>query len=88
MSEMAEDWRAIRAASQTKRAMNRANALPALDGAGLPYRVHNGGAHIVVTADEWSVDFWPGTGLWKVREVGIQGRGIRTLISFCKRQAK
>lgn len=88
MSEVAEDWRAIRAASQERRATNRANALPALEGAGVPYQVHNGGAHIVVTSDDWTIDFWPGTGLWKSRGGGIQGRGIRGLLAVCKGAAK
>ena len=84
MSGITVDWRVIRASRQEKRASNRANAQPLLDEAGVKYQVHNGGAHLVVQGLGLTLDYWPGTGLWRARDGGLKGRGIRGLLDLCE----
>lgn len=48
--------------------------------AGIRFETKNLGAHLIVRALGLTVDFWPGTGLWIVRDTKRQGRGVQRLI--------
>jgi len=53
---------------------------------GFPIEEHNGGGHFVVKVKtergERVVDFWPPTGLWKLREGRAEGRFVRNLVRY------
>ena len=78
-TEIGDVFSALRAESRAKRARNRDSSRRLLDERDIPYTAHNEGLHLVVGG---SVDFWPGTGLWKVRHSNQQGRGVRHLINY------
>lgn len=82
MSETAELWQAIKKDRQEKRAANRESSARELTEAGIRFRSLNGGAHLRV--EDPSVDFWPGTGLWKDPATGRSGRGVFKLIRYLK----
>lgn len=78
--EMGEFWRDVREARQAKRAQNREDSAAMLLKAGLKFETKNLGAHLIVRALGITVDFWPGTGLWIVRNPKREGRGVQRLI--------
>lgn len=73
-------WRAVRSERQAKRASNREDSAAMLLTAGLKFETKNLGAHLIVRALGLTVDFWPGTGLWIVRNPKREGRGVQRLI--------
>jgi len=77
---MADYWRDVKAASQEKRKSNRVTSTEMLFAAGLKFETKNMGAHLIVRALGLTVDFWPGTGLWIVRNPKREGRGVQRLI--------
>lgn len=78
------DWDAQRRESQQRRARHREQSAAVLRERGIPFNVHNKGAHLIVNGPKGSriaFDFWPGTGLWKERNGGTRrGRGVMALI--------
>lgn len=78
--DMGDYWRDVRAARQQKRAENRTDSASMLLAAGLKFETKNLGAHLIVRALGLTVDFWPGTGLWIVRNPRREGRGVQRLI--------
>lgn len=72
MSEMAEDFNALKKLKQEKRADNRQASAEILKTAGVRFISNNGGAHLIVEAVGHYVDFWPGTGKWITRRPGRQ----------------
>ena len=84
MGDIGDYWRDVKTAlkedSQRKRANNRDASAWNLTAAGIPFESKNGGAHLVVSAAGLVVDFWPGTGLWVVRNTNERRRGVRSLI--------
>lgn len=78
--EMGEFWRDVREARQAKRAQNREDSAAMLLKASLKFETKNLGAHLIVRALGITVDFWPGTGLWIVRNPKREGRGVQRLI--------
>ena len=80
MSEIGDDFAAIKKIQQEKRADNRAQSADILRAAGIAFTSNNDGAHLIVTAGHAVVDFWPGTGLWIVRGNATQKRGVRNLL--------
>jgi len=71
--------------SRERRARHRAASPKLLDNEGLIYSTHNGNAHLVVhhpLQPDVLVDFWPGTGLWSVRNTGFKSRGVKSLIHW------
>lgn len=75
-----EFWRAVRAERREKREKNRTDSATMLQQAGLRFETKNLGAHLIVRAIGLTVDFWPGTGLWIVRNPKREGRGVQRLI--------
>jgi hypothetical protein len=84
VTDMAEDFKAMREAGQQKRGSNRQQSLDLLRSQpGIEISVKNGGAHLIVECDGSVVDFWPGTGRWIFRRFGPlantvadNGRGV------------
>lgn len=79
--DMGALWREHAAARQVKRADNREASASMLRDAGIPFVSKNEGAHLIVRND---IDFWPGTGLWRVRGSTQRHRGVSKLLKFCK----
>lgn len=80
MSDMGDDFRALKEHSKSKRAANRQGGARALLVAGIPFESKNGGAHLIVGTGR-DFDFWPGTGKWVGRRGQGNGRGVRNLIT-------
>jgi len=84
MGDMGDYWRDVKPAmkedSRRKRASNRNSSAANLAAAGIQFESKNGGSHLVASAADLVVDFWPGTGLWIVRGTGERRRGVRHLI--------
>lgn len=74
-------WRAEEQRSKDKRAMNRAASPKYLERQGIKFESRNEGAHLIV---DGRVDFWPGTGLWIVKEGNKRGRGVKHLANWIK----
>jgi len=81
MSEPGDDFRFLKRLSQEKRANNRANSAEILFSAGVAFTLHNNGAHLRIPNGAVVIDFWPGTGKWKVPN-GPTGRGVHNLLHY------
>lgn len=83
MSDMGDDFRAMRQASQEKRAGNRLASTDILKSLGIEFKVSNSGTHLMVRHEGRTIDFWPGTGKWIDRAhpfSSITGRGVHRLL--------
>jgi len=78
------DWEAQRQAHRERCAANREAGAKALTDAGITYVTHNAGVHLIV--DHGRYDYWPGTGLWKVRGQPQKHRGVKHLIKHIRNQ--
>lgn len=84
MSDMADvfnDWKKIK---QQKRASNREHSAAFLRSEGIAFVSLNDGAHLRVSAGSELIDFWPGTGLWKVQGASQSKRGVYRLVAYLK----
>lgn len=75
-----EYWRDVKAAVQAKRSRNRDDSAELLRASGIEFSDLNGGAHLFVRGYAGDADFWPGTGLWRMRGSTQRHRGVRQLI--------
>jgi hypothetical protein len=84
-----EYWRDVKPvmieASKQKRAQNREMSAKILTHVGISYESKNQGAHLILSAGDKVINFWPGTGLWVIRGSKKQHRGIRHLIAHVKK---
>lgn len=83
-NDVSEMWRDYKATRSVKRASNRGSALTILQTHGINFESRNLGAHLVLSTPTETIDFWPGTGLWKSRNRQSGGRGIMRLIKYIK----
>lgn len=84
---MGDIFRSFTKLKQEKRASNRQQSADTLKSLGIPFADPNAGAHLIIRiTPSATADFWPGTGLWKIRNKG-NGRGIRSLIKAINRIA-
>lgn len=81
-SEMGEDFNAWNKEKQEKRSKNREDSAQMLLAAGVEFLSKNNGAHLIVTTKAGIFDFWPGTGLWKMRGATQTHRGVRKLLKI------
>jgi len=81
MSDMVDDFQAMRQHSQEKRERNRHASAEILDGYGVGYSSNNDGAHLIVRHADKVVDFWPGTGKYCFRGTSKYKRGVYNLLS-------
>jgi len=84
--EVSEMWRDHKEESQNRRASNREQSAQVLLKEGIEFDSNNGGAHLIVTDDNGTIDFWPGTGRWKTRG-GITGFGVYKLIKHIRKNS-
>lgn len=71
--------------SSERRARHRQSSPEMLRAAGIAFTTKNAGAHLIVTHNGRTVDFWPGTGLWHLRpHDGRERRGVRELIKHMR----
>lgn len=84
MGDMGEFFNDMRKAKKEKRASNTEQSTELLKKHKIGFQSKNGGAHLVVTAGNYDVDFWPSTGLWIIRGEKKRHGGVRNLIDFFK----
>lgn len=80
-------WASIAEAGKERRAKNRVSSRQVLTDAGIAFEEKNIGAHLIVTHEKVTVDFWPGTGLWHVRHSSKKGRGVFGLVRHLQKGA-
>jgi len=81
MSELGEAFRDMKNHSQQKRALNREKSAQLLREHNIFFSTHNDGAHLRIPHNNIVIDFWPGTGKWKVPN-GPTGRGVHNLLHY------
>jgi hypothetical protein len=81
-SEDYDVFRHLKEIRQRKRASNRLNSTNLLIDFGVSFTQHNHGAHIIIQGRKPEVDFWPGTGRWRVRGEERARYGIRALLNY------
>lgn len=81
MSDMGDDFRALREHNQAQRAQNRESSAEILKRAGVAFVSRNRGAHLIVKHNGIRVDFWPGTGKWSSAG-GRTSRGVFELLKY------
>lgn len=84
MTDLGDSFREMRKAGQDKREKNRFNSAKILKNNGIPFESKNYGAHLIVEGPECFIDFWPGTGRWKIRLSGKTGFGVINLLKYIK----
>ena len=84
MGEMFKDWKEHK---QTKKAQNKKSTIQILMNEGIEFEVKNGGSHLVVQGQYYTIDFWPSTGKFIPRHTDIKGRGIFNLLKHCEKKA-
>lgn len=79
-------WKALYEHSKQKRESNRMGSTKMLENNKIPFKALNNGAHLVIQYDtpKIIIDFWPGTGLFRVRHVRpeYKSRGVRNLLKY------
>jgi hypothetical protein len=79
-------YKALYENSKAKREANRQGSAKMLESHKIPFLSLNNGAHLVIQDEAHTliIDFWPGTGLWRVRHTRpeYRKRGVRKLISY------
>ena len=73
-------WGAMAEAGQQKRASNRRSSADILTAREIAFTSNNAGAHLIVTHNGKTADFWPGTGKWRIRGTEPYKRGVFPLI--------
>jgi len=81
MGDMREDYDAYRAHSRGKKEKRYEQALIALAVENIHYVKKNDGVHLIINRENHTIDYWPTTGKWKVRN-GRSGYGVEKLIDF------
>ena len=87
MSEDGEMWAAYAEIRKAKKAQNYQAAVKRLELAGITYQTFNAGNMLRIIVDKGTVDYWPSTGLWIVRNTTpeFRGRGVGGLIFWLQR---
>ncbi len=82
MGDMAEDFKAMKSLKQRKKDERMEEAAFKLGEAGIDYDKGSEWHWII----DGKIDFWPSTGLWKVRGSQGEGYGVDDLILECDRE--
>ncbi len=80
MGDMAEGFREMTKARKLNRANNTVASTNLLLDSGIVFVSKNNGAHLIISAKNEIIDFWPSTGLWIVRSIKRKHRGVFNLI--------
>jgi hypothetical protein len=81
MSEMIEDFKALREIGRTKRQSNKEKSTELLKEHGIEFESRNDGVHLMITTPKGRVNFYPSTGLYNG---ALSGRGVFNLIEELK----
>lgn len=65
MSELKEDFIAMRRRSKAKKKDNKAKSTGILDDLKIPYESKNNGLHLIINYQGKLINFWPSTGNWQ-----------------------
>ena len=76
---MIEGFKRMRELSRAKRSHNREQSAALLENSGIEFERKNDGAHLIILSNP-KIDFYPGTGLWRVRGENKSHRGVRHLL--------
>lgn len=68
MSEIGEDFAALRESGREKKRSNLARSTQLLRDRGIKFESSNGGVHLVIRNAGRVFDFWPSTGTWRERD--------------------
>ena len=82
MSDISEDYKALRDFNRAKKENNLKASTELLDALGIDYTSHNNGIHLKVFAGDEVVNFWPSTGKWISSDT--KSRGVQKLITYVK----
>ena len=82
MSDIGDDFKALREANSKKKKANLHYSTELLISKKIEFESKNYGVHLIVTGSDGLIDFWPSTGKFKVRG-GRTGRGVVNLIKLC-----
>lgn len=83
-NEINEIGKAIDEESKRKRASNRESSAEILKRNGIKFESNNNGVHLIIKRNMTVVDFWPGTGKYRIRNTGATGRGVFNLLRVIK----
>ena len=83
MSDIGDDFKALREIKQAKKESNRKSSTPMLSDAGYQFETRNGGIHLIIKHQGVTIDYWPSTGKWIPRG-GTASRGIRPLLNYLR----
>lgn len=78
---MKEGFKFMHELSQAKRSHNREHSAALLENSGIAFERKNDGAHLIILSKA-KIDFYPGTGLWRVRGENKNHRGVRPLLKY------
>lgn len=73
-------WNKAREESQLRRLGNRNKSAGLLNEYGIRFIEKNGGAHLIIRHQRYTVDFWPGTGRYIFRPDGTAKFGVFNLL--------
>lgn len=82
--DMGDMWREVKALSKLKRARSRNKSPEHLIAAGIEFESKNDGAHLIIVVKSQVINFWPGTGLWMLKEETRRHGGVFPLIQYVK----
>lgn len=83
MDDSAEVFTDLKKISQERRASNRERSANMLVELGVSFESKNSGAHLIVSHNGITADFWPGTGKFIPRAPGSRhGRGVFNLLEL------
>ena len=85
MSDLTEDYAAMRKYSRAKKQSNKEFSTSLLDRRGVDYESKNNGIHLVVYNRDEIIDFYPSTGKWIPRG-GKAKRGVLNLLKRIERE--
>lgn len=80
---MKELFKIMRERSQEKRSHNREQSAELLKNNGINFERKNYGSHLIILSTP-KIDFYPGTGLWRVRGENKNHRGVRSLLKYLR----
>lgn len=81
---MKELFKEMRERSKEKRSSNREKSADLLKNSGINFERKNCGAHLIILSTP-KIDFYPGTGLWKVRGENKNHRGVGALLKYLRK---
>lgn len=87
MSEIGDDFKALREHQRAKKQANQKNSLAELERRGIAYTTANGGVHCIIRHQGRVFDFWPSTGKWRERTDSTKS-GSFVMTNHCKRDGR